>query len=176
MHYHPHQNYSLSDLDRNNIYPVDPDRHLCVAPTLFLLYHSYLINNEATLNPWNTLLMNTTYPLLSAIIYSCSASPYMATAFIILTQLLLLLCHFSRVRLCAAPKTASYQAPLSLGFSRQEHWSGLPFPSPADLPDPGIKPTCPMSPALAGKFFTSSSTNTFFFSSILRIYEMTDAH
>ena len=43
---------------------------------------------------------------------------------------LLLLSHFSRVRLCATPETAAHQAPLSLGFSRQEHWSGLPFPSP----------------------------------------------
>ena len=44
--------------------------------------------------------------------------------------LLLLLSHFSRVRLCVTPWTAAHQAPLSLGFSRQEHWSGLPFPSP----------------------------------------------
>jgi len=44
--------------------------------------------------------------------------------------LLLLLSRFSRVRLCATPETAAHQAPLSLGFSRQEHWSGLPFPSP----------------------------------------------
>ena len=44
--------------------------------------------------------------------------------------LLLLLSRFSRVRLCATPQTAAHQAPLSLGFSRQEHWSGLPFPSP----------------------------------------------
>ena len=44
--------------------------------------------------------------------------------------LLLLLSCFSRVQLCANPETAAYQAPLSLGFSRQEHWSGLPFPSP----------------------------------------------
>ena len=43
--------------------------------------------------------------------------------------LLLLLSRFSRVRLCATPQTAAHQAPLSLGFSRQEHWSGLPFPS-----------------------------------------------
>ena len=43
---------------------------------------------------------------------------------------LLLLSHFSRVRLCVTPKMATYQAPPSLGFSRQEHWSGLPFPSP----------------------------------------------
>ena len=45
-------------------------------------------------------------------------------------MLLLLLSRFSRVRLCATPETASYQAPPSLGFSRQEHWSGLPFRSP----------------------------------------------
>ena len=44
--------------------------------------------------------------------------------------LLLLLSHFSRVRLCVTPETAAHQAPLSLGFSRQEYWSGLPFPSP----------------------------------------------
>ena len=45
-------------------------------------------------------------------------------------MLLLLLSHFSRVQLCATPQTAPHQAPRSLGFSRQEHWSGLPFPSP----------------------------------------------
>ena len=45
-------------------------------------------------------------------------------------MLLLLLSHFSRVRLCATPQRAVHQAPPSLGFSRQEHWSGLPFPSP----------------------------------------------
>ena len=45
-------------------------------------------------------------------------------------MLLLLLRHFSRVQLCETPQTAAHQAPLSLGFSRQEHWSGLPFPSP----------------------------------------------
>ena len=48
----------------------------------------------------------------------------------VLFLLLLLLSHFSRVRLCATPQTAAHQAPPSLGFSRQEHWSGLPFPSP----------------------------------------------
>ena len=48
----------------------------------------------------------------------------------LLLLMLLLLNHFSRPRLCATPQTAAYQAPPSLGFSRQEHWSGLPFPSP----------------------------------------------
>ena len=51
------------------------------------------------------------------------------------------------------PWTVAHQAPLSVGFPRQEHWSGLPFPSLGDLPDPGIEPT---SPALAGGFFTPS--------------------
>ena len=50
--------------------------------------------------------------------------------FICMLLLLLLLSHFSQVRLCATPETAAHQAPPSLGFSRQEHWSGLPFPSP----------------------------------------------
>ena len=48
--------------------------------------------------------------------------------------------------------TVAHQAPLSMGFPSQEYWSGLPFPSPGDLPDSGIKPTFP---ALAGGFFTS---------------------
>ena len=51
-----------------------------------------------------------------------------------------------------APWSVACQAPLTMGFFRQEYWSGLPFPSPEDLPDPGIKPT---SPALAGVFFTA---------------------
>ena len=58
------------------------------------------------------------------------------------------LSHFSRVQLFAAPWTVARQAPLSMGFSRKEYWSGLPFPSPRDLPNPGIKPTFPVSPAL----------------------------
>ena len=49
----------------------------------------------------------------------------------------------SRVRLFATPWTVAYQAPPSMGFSRQEFWSGLPFPSPGDLPDPGIEPGSP---------------------------------
>ena len=48
----------------------------------------------------------------------------------------------------ANPGTIAHQAPLSMGFLRQEHWSELPFPSPGNLPDPGIKPMSPVSPAL----------------------------
>ena len=49
----------------------------------------------------------------------------------------------SRVRLFATPRTVAYQAPPSMGFSRQAYWSGLPFPPPGDLPDPGIEPRSP---------------------------------
>ena len=55
----------------------------------------------------------------------------------------------------AIPWTVACQAPLSMGFSRQEQWSGLPYPSPGDLPDPGTEPKSPASPALAGGFFTA---------------------
>ena len=72
-----------------------------------------------------------------------------------LMLLLLLLSHFSCVRLCATPETAAHQAPPSVGFFRQEHWSGLPFPSPRDLPDPGAEPASPVAPALAGRFLTT---------------------
>ena len=58
----------------------------------------------------------------------------------------------SRVRLFATLWTVAHHAPLSMGFSRQEYWSGLPFPSPGDLPDPGIKPR---SPALQADALTS---------------------
>ena len=59
---------------------------------------------------------------------------------------------FSRVRLFATPWTVAYQAPPSMKFSRQEYWSGLPFPSPGDLPDPGTEPG---SPALEADTLTS---------------------
>ena len=54
--------------------------------------------------------------------------------------------------------TVAHQSPLSMGFSKQEYWSGLPCPPPGDLPDPGIEPTSLMSFALAGRFFTISTT------------------
>ena len=60
----------------------------------------------------------------------------------------------SHVQLFATPGTTARQAPLSMGFSRQE-WSGLPFPSPGDLPNSGIEPASLVSPALAGRFFTT---------------------
>ena len=63
----------------------------------------------------------------------------------------------SCVQLFATPWTVAYQAPLSMGFSRQECWSGLPCPPPGGLPNPGMEPepVSLMSPALAGRFFTT---------------------
>ena len=65
---------------------------------------------------------------------------------------------FSRVQLFAMLWTVALQAPLSLGFSRHKYWNGLPCPPPGDLPDPGTEPVSLLSPALAGGFFTTSTT------------------
>ena len=64
----------------------------------------------------------------------------------------------SHIRLFTAPQTIARQAPLSMGFSRQEYWSKLPFPTPGDFPSPKIKLAFLMSPALAGGFFITSAT------------------
>ena len=66
--------------------------------------------------------------------------------------LLLLFGHYVAFYSLVTPWTIFLQAPLSMEFPRQEYWSGLPFPSPGDVPNPGIKPSCL---ALAGEFFTS---------------------
>ena len=70
--------------------------------------------------------------------------------------------HFGRVRLSATLRTVAHQALLSMGFSRQEHWSGpeywRPFPLPGNLPDSGTEPPSLTFPVLAGGFFTTSTT------------------
>ena len=74
-----------------------------------------------------------------------------------LTCILIHAQSLSFVPLFATPWIVARQAPLSMGFSRQEHWSGLPFHSPGDLPNPGIKPKSSASPALTDRFFTTES-------------------
>ena len=64
----------------------------------------------------------------------------------------------SRVQLFTATWTVARQAPMPIGFSRQEYWSGVLFPTLEDLPDPGIKPMSLVSSARAGRFFTTSAT------------------
>ena len=69
-----------------------------------------------------------------------------------------MLSHFNHVGLFVTPWTAACQAPLFTRFSRQEYWTGLPWPAPGDLPNPGIKLTSLTSPTLAGGYFTTSTT------------------
>ena len=66
--------------------------------------------------------------------------------------------RFSSFQLCATLWSVAHQASLPMGFCRREYWSGLPCPPPGDLPNPGIKPESLMSPALAGRFFTTRAT------------------
>ena len=68
------------------------------------------------------------------------------------------LSHLGRVQLFVTLWTVSCQAPLFMGFPRQEYWSGLPFPTSVSLPDPGIEPMSLTPPALASRFFTTSAT------------------
>ena len=69
-----------------------------------------------------------------------------------------MLSHFGRVQLFATLWTVAHQAPLSVGFPRQEHWSRVPCSLPEDLPDAGMEPVSLRSPALAGGFFTTRAT------------------
>ena len=85
---------------------------------------------------------------------SCKHLDSKSKLFSILKQILCVcgyVCVLSHIQLFATPWTVACQAPLSMGFPGQEHWSGLPFPSPGDLPYPGVEPMSPVSPALAGK-------------------------
>ena len=77
---------------------------------------------------------------------------------IMLTSGECMLSRFSHVRLFATLRTIARHSPLSMGFSRQEYWSGLRCPPAGDLPDPGTKPVSLTSPALIGGFFAISST------------------
>ena len=67
------------------------------------------------------------------------------------------------------PWVVAHQAPLSIGFSRQEYWSGLPFPPPGNLPDPGIEPA---SPALTGGFITTSECHLGSYTNLLKIIKL----
>ena len=73
----------------------------------------------------------------------------------IFVMFLSLCARFSRAQLFVIPWTVACQAPLTMGFSRQEHWSGLPRPPPGDLLDPGIEPESSLAPEFAGEFFTT---------------------
>ena len=114
----------------------------CIAYWLYeyteLIYGTLMLGGDF-LFEWNKTLC------MGSICYSCSLCAGV-------------LSHFNCVQLLGTLWTIAHQAPLSMGFSRQERWSGLPCPSPRDLPHPGIKPRSLMSPALADRFFTTRAT------------------
>ena len=85
--------------------------------------------------------------------------------------IMLVLSNFSCVWLLATLWTVTHQAPLSMGFSRQEHWSGLPYPPPGDLPDPWVEPGSLTTPPLISGFFTTSAT-----CQIIAFYTLNNLH
>ena len=76
----------------------------------------------------------------------------------------------SRVQLFFTLWTVACQTPLFMGLSRQEYWSGWPFPSPGDIPDPGIKPMSSASPALVGRIFTFKSPGKLFYALCFKLF------
>ena len=99
---------------------------------------------------WGDLYLSTA----SFLRVSLSHSPGCTSFQLHLSESSLLVAPFTIFQLlCATPWTVAHQAPLSMGFSRQEYWSGLPLPPPGDLPDPRLKPTSNASPALTGSLY-----------------------
>ena len=96
-----------------------------------------------------------TYCSLTKASYCFVGPTRMSPSFGLLGECAWVLSRFNHVRLFVTLWTVACQAALSMGFSRQEYWSRLPFPTPGDLPDPGIEPTSLVSSALAGGFFTT---------------------
>ena len=101
--------------------------------------------------------VSTTYTHSNNINFSVQVSPSTKLFPAPSHLLLCACCYFSHVWLFVTPRTIAHQAPLCKGFSRQEYWSGLPCPPPGDLPNLGVKSTSLMSPALAGRFFTTTA-------------------
>ena len=99
--------YNLTSLTPTTILPYSPEQ---------IFYSSYIYFRTF----WRSYLVYSSGYLINSLLLDC---------FLFSIRLLLLLSRLSRVRLCVTPQTAAHQAPPSLGFSRQEHWSGLPLPS-----------------------------------------------
>ena len=124
-------------------------RYLLVIPFVFMLltgstffFHFYFIFY------WNTVALH----WCVSFCYTAKWVSHMYTYVCMHAESL------SCVWLCATAWTVAHQAPLSMGFFREEYWSGLPCPSLGDLPDPGVEPVSLKSPALTRGFFTTSTT------------------
>ena len=101
---------------------------------------------------WAVRILNFQLKLCLPLRSDVSSHPHLTVCLLLLIGLVVKSCPFATLW------TIACQIPLSMGFSRQEYWSGLPFPSPGDLPDPGIKPVSPAKQAVsctAGGFFTT---------------------
>ena len=116
-----------------------------IKSTLFLL-SIFVVSNIHMTNicsfPFNR---NSFFSSIYLSIVYLSICPYTNSPVHLYTHMNVNVKSLSRVRLFTTQWTVAYQAPPSMGFSRQEYWSGLPFPSPKDLPNPGIKPRSPTS-------------------------------
>ena len=128
--------------------------YVCFAIYLIILSHFSLM----TFN-----FSKFVYSLRYIIQFKIYVQPLLKTTVYILVYFIkqenvCMLSHFSHVQLFVTLWTVACQAPLSMGILQQEYWSRLLFPSPGDLPDPGVEPTSPTSPALAGMFFTTNAT------------------
>ena len=126
------------------------------ATSAFFAISFFGLYTECVLMLWNYLaICCTTLYQDTTILCRCSLK-FLKMVNLMLSALVCMcvLWCFSHVRFFATLWTIARQAPLSMGFSKQEYWSGLPFLSPGELPNPGTKPG---SPALAGGFFTTSA-------------------
>ena len=133
-----------------------------MVPALIGGSGSFLLGllNRMMISSWHTSTNTPRYNVSPATWASPSlerASPFKLTDKINQCVCCMLIC-FSCVQLLETPWTIPHKATLSKGFSRQEYWSGLPFVPPGDLPAPGFEPKSLMSPALADRFFTTSTT------------------
>ena len=131
---------------KHNFHTQTHQPRVHTATTSFILYsHNLGDYSPALVTLWLGTRQLVTAPMPQSLLKSFKlANPkpvYPALLSLPLLLLLLLLCHFSRVQLCATPQMAANQAPPSLGFSKQEHWSGLPFPSP--MRESEVAQSCP---------------------------------
>ena len=131
---------------------------------LSLHFLSFLIQCFLISIQYTSLTSSIIYMSLLLIFPSCIFLQKCVSIFLIISHVYLIsicacvLSCFSHVWLFVTLWTVAHQAPLSMGFSRQEYWNELPCPPPGDLPNPGIKPESLKSPALAGGFFTHWAT------------------
>ena len=107
-----------------------------------------LISKSPSLEFWTLVPLHLTWQLSAYHINWGNQAVYITLSIYLVKTTCIYICVLSRVWLFVTPWTVTHQAPLSMGFSWQEYWSGLPSPSPGDLPNSGIKPESPVSPAL----------------------------